>query len=50
MVMLDVWYVDNQSLCLDMKIFWHTVIKVIKREGISQTGDATMPKFKGIER
>lgn len=44
---LDVWYVDNQSLWLDIKILGRTVIKVIKREGISASGQATMPRFFG---
>jgi sugar transferase EpsL len=44
---LDVWYVDNQSFLLDMKILWMTLIKVFRREGISQEGQATMEKFKG---
>lgn len=44
---LDVWYVDNQSLRLDLKIIWLTIRKVFKREGISATGEATMPKFRG---
>ena len=44
---LDVWYVDNQSFCLDMKILWMTIIKVFRREGISQEGHATMEKFTG---
>jgi len=43
----DVWYVDNQSFWLDMKIIWMTIKKVIKREGISAKGEATMPPFKG---
>jgi len=42
---LDVWYVDHQSLWLDLKICWLTVIKVLRSEGISQEGCATMPKF-----
>ena len=42
---LDVWYVDNQSLWLDLKIIWLTIRKVVKREGISAVGEATMPKF-----
>jgi lipopolysaccharide/colanic/teichoic acid biosynthesis glycosyltransferase len=41
----DVWYVDNRSLRLDLKIIWLTIRKVIKREGISAAGEATMPKF-----
>jgi lipopolysaccharide/colanic/teichoic acid biosynthesis glycosyltransferase len=41
----DVWYVDNRSLRLDLKIIWLTIRKVIKREGISAEGEATMPKF-----
>lgn len=44
---LDVWYVDNRSLWLDLKIVWLTVLKVIKREGISAAGEATMSKFTG---
>lgn len=44
---LDVWYVDNQSLLLDLKILWMTLLIVLKREGISQEGHATMPKFRG---
>lgn len=44
---LDVWYVDNRSLCLDLKIIWLTMGKVVRREGISAAGDATMPKFTG---
>ncbi len=44
---LDVWYVDNQSFLLDLKILWMTIAKVFKREGISQEGQMTMEKFKG---
>ena len=44
---LDVWYVDHQSLWLDLKILGLTLIKVIKREGISQPGQATAELFKG---
>ena len=44
---LDVWYVDNQSLWLDIKILWLTVNKVSKRDGINAPGEATMPEFKG---
>lgn len=44
---LDVWYVDNWSLLLDLKILWLTLIKVITREGISAEGHATMPEFRG---
>ena len=44
---LDVWYVDNRSLWLDMKIIWLTIRKVIQRDGISATGEATMSKFTG---
>jgi sugar transferase EpsL len=42
---LDVWYVDNQSLWLDLKIIGTTVLKVLKREGISGVGEATMSEF-----
>lgn len=44
---LDVWYVENQSLWLDLKILWLTVKKVLLRDGISAEGEATMPKFRG---
>ncbi|QNA89669.1 sugar transferase [Massilia sp. Dwa41.01b] len=44
---LDVWYVDNRSIWLDMKILWLTVKKVLIREGISAAGDASMPRFTG---
>lgn len=44
---LDVWYVDNHSLWLDIKILWLTVKKVLVRDGISAAGEATMPKFTG---
>ena len=46
---LDVWYVDNQSFWLDMKILWLTIRKVLVREGINQDGQATMEPFKGSE-
>jgi lipopolysaccharide/colanic/teichoic acid biosynthesis glycosyltransferase len=42
---LDVWYVDHWSLALDLKIFLMTVATVLKREGISADGHATMPRF-----
>lgn len=44
---LDVWYVENWSLWLDVKIFFMTFYKVFKREGISQEGQATMEFFNG---
>jgi len=44
---LDVWYVDHRSLWLDVRILWMTVKKVLVRDGISATGEATMPKFTG---
>ena len=44
---LDVWYVDNRSLWLDLRILWLTVRKVLVRDGISAAGEATMPKFVG---
>ena len=43
----DVWYVDNQSFLLDMKILWMTFLKVIKRSDISSSTAVTMEKFKG---
>jgi len=44
---LDVWYVDNQSLWLDLKILILTALRVFARHGISAEGEATMPKFDG---
>ncbi|WHY90998.1 sugar transferase [Neobacillus cucumis] len=44
---LDVWYVKNQSLLLDMKILFLTFYKVIKSDGINQPGNATVESFKG---
>ncbi|VUZ26306.1 putative sugar transferase EpsL [uncultured Comamonas sp.] len=44
---LDTWYVDHQSLLLDIRILWLTVKKVLVREGISAAGEATMGKFTG---
>ena len=44
---LDVWYVDNRSMWLDIKILWLTVRKVLVRDGISAAGEATMPRFTG---
>jgi lipopolysaccharide/colanic/teichoic acid biosynthesis glycosyltransferase len=44
---LDIWYVDNRTLWLDLKIIWLTIRKVLKRDGISAAGEATMPKFTG---
>jgi lipopolysaccharide/colanic/teichoic acid biosynthesis glycosyltransferase len=47
---LDVWYVDNQSFLLDIKILVLTVKKVFVREGISADGEATMSLFKGSDK
>ncbi len=44
---LDVWYVDNQSLILDLRILLLTIMKVMHSEGINQPGNATMDSFKG---
>jgi len=44
---LDIWYVDHWSLWLDIKILFSTIIKVMRREGISQPGQATAELFKG---
>ena len=47
---LDVWYIDNWSLWLDLKIIFSTVVKVLKREGISEQGNVTMKQFMGNEK
>ena len=44
---LDVWYVDNRSLWLDIKIVFLTIKKVVIRDGINAEGEATMTKFTG---
>lgn len=44
---LDVWYVDNMNLWLDVRILWLTVLTVLRREGISAEGHVTMPEFMG---
>jgi sugar transferase EpsL len=46
---LDIWYVDNRNFMLDMSILWMTFLKVLKREGISAEGYATMPEFTGSD-
>jgi lipopolysaccharide/colanic/teichoic acid biosynthesis glycosyltransferase len=46
----DVWYVDNQSIGLDIKIIFLTLKKVVVRDGISAEGEATMSGFKGSNR
>ncbi len=47
---LDIWYVDNWSLGLDLRILLKTVMQVVKRRGISQAGHVTMPQFTGSPR
>jgi len=47
---LDVWYVDNQSFWLDLKILFLTLWKALKREGISAPGSATAPEFMGSDK
>jgi lipopolysaccharide/colanic/teichoic acid biosynthesis glycosyltransferase len=44
---LDVWYVDHRSFWLDLKVLCLTVLQVLRRDGISQAGHATMPEFLG---
>ena len=44
---LDVWYVENQSFWLDLRILLMTVVRVVRKEGISHQGQATMEKFRG---
>lgn len=46
---LDVWYVDNQTFLLDLKIIVLTLLKVLKRSGVSHDGEATMHKFTGSD-
>lgn len=44
---LDLWYVDNRGFFLDLRIILLTVVRIIRKEGISQEGMATAEKFKG---
>lgn len=44
---LDVWYVDNWSVWLDIKILTKTILKVLRREGISPSNEIIMPEFMG---
>lgn len=44
---MDVWYVDNRSLLLDLRILFYTVKKVLAREGVNAEGSATVEYFKG---
>lgn len=46
---LDVWYVENRTFMLDLKILAKTVLAVLSRKGISADGHATMPPFKGAK-
>uniref|UniRef100_UPI0020BEE8A5 sugar transferase n=1 Tax=Lysinibacillus sp. D4A1_S13 TaxID=2941228 RepID=UPI0020BEE8A5 len=46
---LDVWYVENYSFLLDLKIIVLTIIKVFKTEGINHVGHVTMERFTGGE-
>ena len=46
----DVWYVENQSFLLDMKIMWMTFLKVLKRSDVSSTTSLTMEKFEGSHK
>jgi lipopolysaccharide/colanic/teichoic acid biosynthesis glycosyltransferase len=45
----DIWYVNNQSFLLDMKILWMTFLKVVQRSDISSGKSVTMEKFRGSE-
>lgn len=44
---LDVWYVDNKSMILDIKVLFRTIMSVFRRDGISAEGQVTMQKFTG---
>jgi sugar transferase EpsL len=47
---LDIWYIDNLSLALDLKIIFMTINKILKRDGINQEGQATMEEFRGTPK
>ena len=42
---LDIWYVNNRSFCLDIKILWLTLVKVASREAVSPSDEEIMPKL-----
>jgi sugar transferase EpsL len=44
---LDIWYVENRGIRVDLKILWLTLVRVLRREGISSEGHVTMPEFQG---
>ncbi|MGD8426845.1 MAG: sugar transferase, partial [Balneolaceae bacterium] len=44
---LDIYYVNNLSFLLDFKIFWFTILKILKREGINQSESRPMQPFDG---
>ena len=46
---LDGWYVGHQSILLDLRIIWMTVLRVLKRQGINHKGEATMQEFTGTK-
>jgi lipopolysaccharide/colanic/teichoic acid biosynthesis glycosyltransferase len=46
---MDVWYVDNRTFWLDLKIIGLTILKVFRREGVAAEGHATMPEFFGTD-
>jgi len=46
----DAWYVDHHSLLLDLKILWMTLLKVVRSDGVAQSGHVTMEKFKGTAK
>ena len=47
---MDVWYVENQSFCLDLKILWRTISMVLTRKGVSAQGHVTMSPFTGYSK
>lgn len=46
----DLWYVNNRSFSLDLKILWLTIKTVLKLDGVSHKGHVTMPEFKGVQK
>ncbi len=48
--LLDIWYVENQSFWLDIKIIFFTLHTILTRNGVSAEGEATMPKFTGNKK
>ena len=46
---LDLWYIDNRSFALDLRIIGLTLVSILRRQAVNADGHATMPRFRGAE-